>query len=35
MGVKIKGASANSFRIDRNGYAHDAFDTYYHGRKIS
>lgn len=33
-GHKIKGASPDSFRCGRDGYARDNWHTYYRGRKI-
>ena len=33
-GKKVSDASASSFSVDENGYAHDTFSTYYFGKKI-
>jgi len=32
--VKIEGASPDSFKVLRDGYAKDTWNTYYFGRKI-
>jgi len=34
MGRKIEGAMTSSFKVLKNGYAEDTFETYYRGKVV-
>lgn len=34
MGDKVSGASSSSFKVLKDGYAEDTFDTYYRGKVV-